>query len=72
MIKNRLREIRLKLAAERGTDLTQTEMANILDVSVAIYNRWEKQHVQPSLETAYRIAKKLGIIMEEIFYLPSE
>jgi DNA-binding XRE family transcriptional regulator len=69
MIKNRLREIRLKLAAQQGKDIPQADMARFLDVNVTQYNRFENQQVQPSLETAYRIAKKLGYIMEEIFYI---
>lgn len=64
MIKNRLREIRHDMYIN-----TQQEMARILDMNRQQYNRYENQQVQPDLETALRIAKKLNKPVEDIFYL---
>ncbi|UWG96763.1 helix-turn-helix domain-containing protein [Dehalobacter sp. DCM] len=60
-VKNRLRKIRLTM------DITQTEMAQLLEVTQQQYNRYERQKTQPSLEIALRIEKKLN--QRDIFYL---
>jgi DNA-binding XRE family transcriptional regulator len=48
--------------------MNQTEFAEFIGVPrLTTYNRWERQEVQPSIEKAYLISKKLGIHMEELF-----
>ncbi len=64
MVRNRLKEIRLKMLIEH-----QTDMALLLSISQQQYNRYERQIIQPTLETALRIAQKLNKPLEEIFYL---
>jgi putative transcriptional regulator len=66
-VKNRLREIRHELYIN-----TQLEMAQKLGLRQNQYNRYEKQLVQPTLEIALRIAEKLKIPLEQIFYLDSD
>jgi putative transcriptional regulator len=64
MVKNRLKEIRHNLYID-----TQIEMAKLLGITQAMYNRYECQAVQPNLETALRMAKLLKIPVEKIFYI---
>lgn len=65
--KNRLREIRHELMIDK-----QNEMADLLGIQQQQYNRYEKQNVQPSLEVALRMAKKIKKSVEDIFYLEEE
>lgn len=62
-IKNRLLEIRLSKGYK-----TQKEFAKFLGTSAWLYNRWEKNAVQPSTETLLDISLKLNIKMENIVY----
>ncbi len=64
MIKNRLKEIRHELKID-----FQTDMARLLGMNRQQYNRYERQQVQPDLEMAFKIAKKLNKTVDEIFYL---
>lgn len=63
-VKNRLKEIRHKMYID-----TQVEMADLLGITQAMYNRYECQAVQPNLETALRIAQILKVPIEKIFYI---
>jgi DNA-binding XRE family transcriptional regulator len=64
MVKNRLKEIRMKEYM-----VTQTEFAeNVLGIDYRQYNRYENGTV-PTLETALHISQKLNRTVEEIFYL---
>ena len=65
--KNRLREIRHEMMIDK-----QNEMADLLGIQQQQYNRYEKQNVQPSLEVALRMAKKIKKSVEDIFYLEEE
>jgi len=64
MLKNRLREIRHEMKIDY-----QTEMAKLLNMNQQQYNRYENQQVQPDMETAFKIAKKLNRSVDDIFYL---
>lgn len=63
-VSNNLRDIRYKEYA-----LDQKEFSELLGVSNTLYNKWERQRSQPSLEFALLIAKRLNRPVEEIFYL---
>jgi len=65
--KNRLREIRHEMMIDK-----QNEMADLLGIQQQQYNRYEKQNVQPSLEVALRMAKRLNRSVDDIFYLEEE
>jgi Predicted transcriptional regulators len=55
------------MSAERGHAMTQTEFAAYLGLKVAQYNRYENQQQQPTLETAFRIARRLGVKVDDLF-----
>lgn len=62
-VKNRLKELR------HDRRMNQTEFAEFLGLSQHQYNRYELQRQQPTLEGALRIAEKLKMPVEQIFYL---
>ena len=47
--------------------MEQWEFAEFLGVRRQQYNRWERQVVQPNIETAWALAKKLNIKMDDLF-----
>jgi len=61
MLRNRLKHWRHKC------EMNQTEFAAFLGTTIYVYNGWEQQRRQPSLEWALRIAKKLNCHTEDIF-----
>lgn len=61
MVKNRLLEIRLKLGYRYAKDF-----AEYLGINNQQYSRYESNKSQPTLETAYKIAKKLNIKIEDL------
>lgn len=61
MIKNRLLEIRLNLGYKYAKDF-----AEHLGINNQQYSRYESNKSQPTLETAYKIAKKLNIRIEDL------
>jgi putative transcriptional regulator len=63
MIVNRLKQIRMKEYMQ-----TQTEFAEMLEISIYQYNRYEHD-INPSLEIALKIANKLNRDVKEIFSL---
>lgn len=56
----RLRETR----AARG--LTQARLAELLDVSPRVYNRWETGAAVPRLDTLVRVADILDVTLDEL------
>jgi putative transcriptional regulator len=60
-MKNRLKVLR----AERN--LTQEDLADIIGVSRQTINAIEKEKFDPSLPTAFRMAKLFHLPIEEIF-----
>ncbi|SFU40830.1 helix-turn-helix transcriptional regulator [Alicyclobacillus macrosporangiidus] len=62
-VRNRLKELR------HDNRMNQTEFAELLGVNRQLYNRWERQVAQPSVEWVLRISAKLGVPMEQIVYL---
>lgn len=65
-VKNRLIEYR------EPTGLSQSKFAMSLDINPGQYNRWENQNVQPSIESAWNICKKLNITLNDLFYEEEE
>lgn len=65
MLKCRLKEIRLK---EYMID-SKVEFANLLNVPMQTYVKWENNKSYPNLNLAYEIAKKLNKEVTEIWYL---
>ena len=66
-IRNRLKTIRHELQINY-----QADMARMLGISQYQYNRYERQRAQPTLEVALRIARKLNLPVEYIFYLDGD
>lgn len=62
-IKNRFLQIRLQKGFKFAKDF-----ADYLDINSQQYSRYESNKSQPSLELAYKAAKKLGITIEDIIY----
>lgn len=50
----------------------QIEMAELLGLKQQQYNRYENETVQPTLDIGLRIAKKLNMHVDEIFYIEEE
>ncbi len=64
MVKNRLKEIRM-----REYMMAPGEFAKYLDVSIKTYSGWENGHSKPTLEGALVIANKLNKDIKDIWYL---
>lgn len=64
MVKNKLREIRM-----REYLMEQKEFAEYLNVALTTYFGWEKGTSRPNLEKALEIADKLNKDIKEIWYL---
>lgn len=52
--------------------MNQKEFARFLGIVPNQYNRYERQHSQPTLELALRFAKKLNVSVEDIFYIDKD
>ncbi|MDG2343073.1 MAG: helix-turn-helix transcriptional regulator [Flavobacteriales bacterium] len=61
-MKNNLKEIR------RKNELTQEELGLSVDVSRQTIISIERYRYKPSLELAMKIAKKLNVEIEKLFY----
>lgn len=62
-VRNRLKELR------HDNRMNQTEFSDFLGVSRHVYNRWERQTAQPSVEWVLRISARLEVPVERIVYL---
>lgn len=60
-MKNKLKELR----ADRN--MTQADLADLLDVSRQTVNAIEKGKFDPSLPLAFKLSKLFGLQIEEIF-----
>ena len=56
----RLRELR------SARKLTQTRLAELLDISPRVYSRWETGDVTPHFDTIVRLAELLGVTLDEL------
>lgn len=64
MVKNRLKEIRM-----REYMMEPQEFSKLIEVNYKTYYSWEKGIAGPSLEKALEVAKKLNKSLEDIWYL---
>ncbi|WP_410053772.1 MULTISPECIES: helix-turn-helix transcriptional regulator [Clostridium] len=64
LINNRLKEIRMKEYM-----MKPQEFARYIDVNSKTYYSWEQGIVNPSLQTALNVAKKLNKKVEDIWYI---
>lgn len=62
-MKNKVKEFRLK------NNLTQQQLANMVDVSSRTIISIEKQNYKPSIVLAYKIAKVFNTTIEHLFCL---
>ena len=60
-MKNRLRELR------KNQKLTQEELANLIGISRQAINAIEKEKFDPSLPTAFKMAKLFKTSIEDLF-----
>lgn len=63
MVKNRLREIRM-----REYMLSSKEFSKLLGVPISTYSQWENESNNPPLTKAFEIAKILNRNLEDIWY----
>lgn len=56
----RLKELRT------ARKLTQTRLAELLEVSPRVYSRWETGDVTPHFDTIVRLADTLGVTLDEL------
>jgi len=63
MVKNRLSEIRLQMGFR-----FQKDFAEFLGLDPWLYNRYEKNAVQPSAETLLLICEKTNRKIEDVIY----
>jgi putative transcriptional regulator len=62
-VKNRLKSIR------HQHEMNQKEFAELLGIAPNQYNRYEKQHNQPTLELAIKFSNTLKQHVNDIFYI---
>lgn len=65
-VRNRLKEIR------HDYRMDQTEFSAFLGVNKNLYNRWENNKTQPSLEWAIKISKITGKTIDSFIYIDSK
>lgn len=63
MVKNRLKEIRLKEYM-----MSSKEFSKILGIKLTTYSQWENGNTVPSLEKIFEVAKILNKEITEIWY----
>ena len=61
-MKNKLRELR------KNQKLTQEELANLIGISRQAINAIEKEKFDPSLPTAFKMAKLFQVPIEGFFF----
>ncbi|WP_073249257.1 helix-turn-helix transcriptional regulator [Caloramator proteoclasticus] len=64
MVKNRLKEIRM-----REYMMNQKVFAEFIEIDIKSLSNWERNISRPNLEIALKIAKKLNKKVEDIWYL---
>ena len=61
-MKNRIKELR------KNKKLTQEELADLIGISRQAINAIEKEKFDPSLPTAFKMAKLFKISIEKLFF----
>lgn len=67
----RIAQARLRLGADRGKNLTQTELAEMVGVTSPTVSQWEAGSATPDLETIQRLAIVLGVAPSYLAFGPS-
>lgn len=62
-LRNDLKEVRMRMS------VSQAELGRITGISRSTVGRIERGQYMPSLRLAFRLAKKLGLRVDDIFYL---
>jgi putative transcriptional regulator len=62
-IRNNLKDIRY------DNRMDQKQFSSYLGVNQSLYNRWERQNTQPSVEWLLKISKRINKPIEDIVYL---
>ena len=62
-MKNRVKELR------KSKGLTQEQLAEIIEVSRQTINAIEKEKFDPSLPTAFKMAKLFELPVEQLFWM---
>ena len=65
-VNNRLKSLRHR------KEMTKNQFAEFLGVSKYQYNRYELQKQQPTLEIALVMSDKLGVSVNDIFFLTTQ
>ena len=65
-MKNRVKELRYK------RKITQEELADLIGISRQAINAIEKEKFDPSLPTAFKMAKLFDLSIEKIFLLKNK
>ena len=65
-VKNRLKFWR------HQREMNQKEFAAILGINISQYNRYELNKKQPTLDVALKMARILGVYVDDIFYIDVE
>lgn len=63
MVKNRLKQIRMKEFL-----MNSSEFSKLLKVPISTYSQWENESSNPNLNKAFEIAKILNKKLEDIWY----
>lgn len=63
MVKNRLKEIRMKEYM-----MSSKEFSEMLGIKLSTYSQWENGNNNPNLEKAIEISKKLNKTIEDIWF----
>lgn len=64
MVKNRLKEIRMKEYM-----MNSSEFCKVIGISLSTYSQIESNKQQGNIETILKISKALNLKVEEIWYL---
>ena len=64
MVKNKLKEIRLK-----NYMMTGREFSKMFNVSNTTYSNWEQGVSRPTLDKALEVAKILNMRIDDVWYL---
>lgn len=64
MVKNRLKEIRMKEYM-----MNSSEFCEVLEISISTYSKIESNKQQGNIETILKISKALNRKVEDIWYL---
>ena len=62
----------LKFYRQQKVDLTQANLAKIVGITETHYQRLEYGKTEPKIQTAQKLAKALGVSVDDLFPLSRE